>query len=51
MIMSPWSCEEKNVVGLFSFFLNVWDMKGCEEGGMMMTFVRMGVVFWGIMKG
>jgi hypothetical protein len=32
------------VINRSSFFLNAWDMKGCEEGGMMMMFIRMGVV-------
>ncbi len=48
---SPCSYEERVVANLFSFFLSAWNMKGSEEGGMMMMFIRMGVVLLGIMRG
>jgi hypothetical protein len=38
--------KENGYIGLFSIFLSAWDMKGCEEKGMMMMVVRMGRGFW-----
>jgi len=37
-------------VGLSFIFLNACNMKGCEEGGMMMIVVRMGKGFWHITR-
>jgi len=46
--------REKVVADFSSVFLNAWDTKGCEEGGMMMMFLRMGCCFgasWEIERG